>query len=654
MTEVNSHRPKDQTVVRLMGTTPMRDWARGRLTGRLDYIRMIDDAALPGPVPAAILNIVRRTRLWRQEKADIARELIAHFRDGLASGADPARLVEDFGEPAKVARLMRRAKKRSRPLAWRSMIYTRNAFAALCLLVVITYGLLAARFFSGRPNVKHDYLADINAPAASTPEADRAWPFYNEAFARIPRPLPEELTQVVGMYGWMPPDDPRRPAFRAYIQASQPALELLAQGSARRHMGHIISDEEDPILKEDTASGRLHRPSGEAADGQPMLLEVLLPSLGWIRSSARLTADDLQLALEERDSARAMRDLRILCSLSTHAMESPFLIGQLVGLAVMGLTCEQASHAVFRHGDLFTDDHLRELAHRLSSFGSGGTVRIRLDGEVAMFDDTLQHLYTDNGRGDGRIAGDGGQRVTSMLATASPLGPDQSRLARVAGPVTTAMTAGRAEIRQLYQSMLAEVMTNAELPMWDRAELKITEKMEAWSNSWVMMAKYWPIVALMPSFDRIQPAADVATQRRDALLTALAIELFHRRHGRWPASLDEIVPGLLPAMPRDQFDGRPIKYLIQDGGPVLYSVGVDRKDDQGRGPKHDSGLVSNWVSAARVQVILAQEPLRRDQIDGDWVLYPPKPGVVDPPKPPAEEAAPSEPPASEPESPREP
>jgi hypothetical protein len=63
--------------------------------------------------------------------------------------------------------------------------------------------------------------------------------------------------------------------------------------------------------------------------------------------------------------------------------------------------------------------------------------------------------------------------------------------------------------------------------------------------------------------------------------TALAAEQFRRGHGRWPASLDELVPQLLAAVPRDPFDLQPIRMARHAEGIVIYSVGPNGTDDGG-------------------------------------------------------------------------
>jgi hypothetical protein len=65
--------------------------------------------------------------------------------------------------------------------------------------------------------------------------------------------------------------------------------------------------------------------------------------------------------------------------------------------------------------------------------------------------------------------------------------------------------------------------------------------------------------------------------------TALALRLFAQENARPAASLDELVPGYLPAVPIDPLDpaGRPIRALLSADKPRLYSVGKNRKDNDG-------------------------------------------------------------------------
>lgn len=63
---------------------------------------------------------------------------------------------------------------------------------------------------------------------------------------------------------------------------------------------------------------------------------------------------------------------------------------------------------------------------------------------------------------------------------------------------------------------------------------------------------------------------------------ALALRWYAADHeGRFPDSLGQLVPAYLSRIPDDPMAAtqKPISYLMIDGGPVLYSIGTDGKDD---------------------------------------------------------------------------
>ena len=61
----------------------------------------------------------------------------------------------------------------------------------------------------------------------------------------------------------------------------------------------------------------------------------------------------------------------------------------------------------------------------------------------------------------------------------------------------------------------------------------------------------------------------------------LAIRLFQRDHGRLPATLDELLPNYLSAIPLDAYVQKPLIYRPTADAFLLYSVGHDGRDDGG-------------------------------------------------------------------------
>jgi hypothetical protein len=79
-----------------------------------------------------------------------------------------------------------------------------------------------------------------------------------------------------------------------------------------------------------------------------------------------------------------------------------------------------------------------------------------------------------------------------------------------------------------------------------------------------------------------------AEVQQQMAITAIAIYRYRIQRGVLPADLSGLLPKYLSVLPRDDMDGKALRYRMQpDGGFVLYSVGLDGKDNGG-----DSTLVT--------------------------------------------------------------
>ena len=85
------------------------------------------------------------------------------------------------------------------------------------------------------------------------------------------------------------------------------------------------------------------------------------------------------------------------------------------------------------------------------------------------------------------------------------------------------------------------------------------------------------------------------------------MELFRRTEGHWPTQLDQATE----EPPVDPWSGKPMKIAFDDGQPLIYSIGVDRNDDNGAYYNKEWDLDKDW------------EPADSKHIpDWDWILWP--------------------------------
>jgi hypothetical protein len=134
--------------------------------------------------------------------------------------------------------------------------------------------------------------------------------------------------------------------------------------------------------------------------------------------------------------------------------------------------------------------------------------------------------------------------------------------------------------------------------------------------------RYFPISIMIPAVGKIAESSNKAAMRRDATAVALALELWKRKHGAYPATLQEMTPEYIPAVPVDRFDGGPLKYRLRDGHATIYSSGRDRDDDGGLAPASTGAFTQTWATKETVSKDLT-DPVRGPLTDGDWVIWPP-------------------------------
>jgi hypothetical protein len=95
----------------------------------------------------------------------------------------------------------------------------------------------------------------------------------------------------------------------------------------------------------------------------------------------------------------------------------------------------------------------------------------------------------------------------------------------------------------------------------------------------------------------LQQLAGAETVRR-LTVTAIALKRYHLQHGVYPATLDDLVPAFLSALPADFMDGKPLRYKLRpDGDFLLYSVGEDGVDNGGDPtPVPPAASTINWLA----------------------------------------------------------
>lgn len=163
-----------------------------------------DSNILPESVREYIGTLVKKMRYRRIVREDVRAEITAHFEDELCDcktdeekKKKAEELIEEFGDLKMLAILLRRAKKRCRPL-WRKLVARTCHVLGILFICLIFYTIW---FSSGRPTIRVDYIALLNQ--LNQPEirdVNNAWPYYKKAIELYdpPSPLVEEFISYRG------------------------------------------------------------------------------------------------------------------------------------------------------------------------------------------------------------------------------------------------------------------------------------------------------------------------------------------------------------------------------------------------------------------------------------------------------------------------
>jgi len=85
----------------------------------------------------------------------------------------------------------------------------------------------------------------------------------------------------------------------------------------------------------------------------------------------------------------------------------------------------------------------------------------------------------------------------------------------------------------------------------------------------------------LPTFRAVCEQDAMRVARLRAAHIGIAVERSRLKSGKLPAALSALVSAFIDAVPKDPFDGKPLRYKKLEKGYVVYSVGPDGRDDGG-------------------------------------------------------------------------
>ncbi|HIJ51582.1 MAG TPA: hypothetical protein HPP66_00320 [Planctomycetes bacterium] len=523
---------------------------------------------LPACAAEFIKLVIKKMRYRKKVRRDVQAELAAHFEDDLKDcKTDEQReqkareLVGSFGDVKLLAILLRRAKKRCRPL-WRKVLVRGFQVVGVVILYIL---ICSAPLFVGRPNVSVNYVDWLNDKAkAGRDESENAYPYYERAVAACVK-MPDVL--IKSKVKW-PTDfnDIEMQQLLLWINDNNKALELMIEGAKRPHYWAVHSSAEADFFK------------GAVID------DALMENLSGYRVVARALNWRSRYKAYEENVESALEDCVSLVKFGRHQQGKGLLIEQLVGIAVEALA--HGSISLIIEKTEVPADTLKNIQEKLQDEFADPQNVFNLDGEKVFTYDYIQRSFTDDGKGGGRMLARG---------AALAVGDWKSGLWRF---VTLSYPDRRevtAKVDQYYQ--LAEQVFD-ETPWRTHQEDESEKYMEIAGDSFLLK-----ITA--PAHGRAGEIGWRMKTMRLGLLTMLALARYEKEKGEYPENLRTLVEaGYLKEMPNDPYSDGSLVYKKTDESFILYSFGENLSDDEGQVARRDDGRIQQWAS------------------EGDWVFWP--------------------------------
>lgn len=600
----------------------------------------IRTSGLPTAAQHLLLGLVAGTGLMRDEKLEVADELVAHFQDGIQRGQGISQLIDDFGDPSLVATLIRKGKQRNRNMK------NRLAQASMWLGALSGGGflVLAIVFYFGKPNPSTDYLALINQPILEVPDDQKGWTIYRDLwikygfseggegqFNEIHFTDGEGITRMVRSSD----GDAWQKAIKK-LASAEDLLEGFRTGGVRPSFGVAYHADPANYSREDFQAlfptqvypGDSSLKTETSSPFSKSMVMVLLPHVQVMRKAACLLVVDTRWAIEQNDSERAVRNTEALLGLSSQVTESKFLVSGLVGLAIEALTLDSIDELLVSKIEL-TAVQMERIQSAIEKCQT--TEYISLASERAGVMDMIQRTYSDDGNGDGRLTAEGLRFWNQYLSISSVGQPEinaqvedwsstfGAALQATIAPASLLIMATRKQLTDQANKLFDQYEEYLDKPYSDNSIQQVEQELDALDSGYVLLKMLFPATRMLR-----QAYHRLAGQRGGAI-AGLAILRYKQDHGRFPGSLAELQGKYLKEVPVDPIDLQPLRYKLQDNGFIIYSIGVDQVDDGGRSASRptDPATETNTSRASKsFDPMPAGEYRFELMLSGDWILWP--------------------------------
>lgn len=306
------------------------------------------------------------------------------------------------------------------------------------------------------------------------------------------------------------------------------------------------------------------------------------------RQAARVLLARTLYSIGQEDWAGARRDGLAILNLSAHLADAPFLVDQLVAIAIDGMGLSAIQQLAQSSG--VPADELRKLLQDLDGIGPASRLEATMDRGERYFG--LREVVECSTTPDLHERLSVSLELSNLMGTDSPsnlnlrvlnhLSIDWNVVLRRLNS-TYDQVVKAAKIVDSRDRRTALLAIDAEVAAADaRAQDAASALRRVWTSAarGELAADVFMSISLM-QFGSIFAIEDRNRIDRVLTRTAIALAIYRAENGEYPGSLGDLAPDVLAIAPVDPVYGGPLGYRRTDDGFLVYSIGFNGVDDGG-------------------------------------------------------------------------
>ena len=589
-------------------------------------LSQVDLRYLPRCAGEYIKLVIKKMRYRKQVQADVLAELASDFEEELkeCTGDEQKQqiarqLIDKFGDVKLLAALLRRAKKRCRPL-WRKVVARTFQAVGVLILCFIFY---IVWFLTGKPVITTNYVAEFNKivrPPAD--ESLNAAPLYIKAvelsketsddflllFAKNHQAVVDEKDQgrakeVAGKI-----DEFFSNSNRLNLQEERQNIQDEVSGVLLQFMGKKYNEltvgqrriaerwlqEHNDALEliiEGSRRPYYWRTYKSGDDNPDVMLGVLLPNLSDFRRFAFNLRLRAWLRAEQGRYQDASDDVKSCYRFGQHLKGDKILIEQLVGIAIEALSVQTIRDIL---GEYEIDSTiLADLQDSFEQIVAGENFVASLKAEKLCVYDEIQRCFTEDRFGGGHL----------YLSRISYLTSDYQNDVMDVETIFSPQQWPRA-VKVLFAHPDKEKTRKTAdcfYDFWTKLYLKTpcqikAEVIDAEKEALEIIEGNVFLQILAPPLARVNQIAYRNKTEVYATVAVLAILRYSKDKGSFPDDLEQLISaGYLKQLPIDCFADKPLSYKKTEDSFILYSVGPNGSDEGGQYSRDRKGRIKNWL-----------------------------------------------------------